>query len=115
MDAVQVERLFAGALGIEMGKRGDVNDADYVRSGDPKYLVAALDKALIRLKKRVEHLEGSGDMKMWIEHSIDDLQVVRSSLSKKAGEISHFACFHLWCLSVVALNLIVANLREYGC
>ena len=44
MTAVNVEHAFAGALGISEGQRGDVNDADYVRSGKIRHLADALAK-----------------------------------------------------------------------
>jgi hypothetical protein len=85
MDAVRIEHFFAHALGIEEGKRGEVNDADYVRSGEPKYLVRALDEALPRLRKRAESLPESGHMKMWIDHSVGDMQIVQESISRLAA------------------------------
>jgi len=115
MDAVQVEHIFASALGIEIGKRGDVNDADLIRSGEAKYLIESLNKALGRLKKRAQSLQESDGMKMWLDHSIGDLQIVQDRIDNKQAEISHPACFHLWCLSAISLNLIVAYLRERGC
>lgn len=110
MDAVRIEHLFSGPLGVQMGKRGEPNDADFVRSGEPEYLTTALDEALIALKRRVAALEESDDMKMWIQHSMGDLEMVSESVKGKPSEISHFACFQLWCFSATVLNLIHAYL-----
>ncbi len=44
MDAVRVEHALAGILGVKMGKRGEVNDADAIRSAEAKYFIAAVIK-----------------------------------------------------------------------
>jgi hypothetical protein len=117
MDAVRIEHFLAHALGIEVGKRGEVNDADYVRSGEPKYLVRALEKVLPRLKKRAGRLDDSDKMKMWIEHSIGDLSMTADSILKASdrNEISASACFQLWSLSATSVNLIDSYLRGCNC
>jgi hypothetical protein len=46
MDAVRIEHLFAGPLCVRVGERGKPNDADGVRTGDPKYLTQAVESAL---------------------------------------------------------------------
>ncbi len=112
MDALRVEHIFARALGITTGKRGDVNDADYVRDGQPKYLVKALEKALGCLKKRAEAMQDSDTMKTGIVHSISDLELVQEGIERNPVEVSHFACWNLWCTSAVSLDLIDKCLRE---
>jgi len=114
MDAVHIEHIYARALGIQAGKRGDVNDADGIRSGKPEYLVEALDKALTRLKKRAAKLPASDVMKMWIEHSIGDLGVVSLSINKRKAEISGVACLQEWSLSATSLSLIDGYLSGLG-
>jgi hypothetical protein len=116
MDAVDVEHLFADALGIGRGKRGDVNDADAIRVVRARNLVKALDKALTRLKKRAESLSESDKMKFWIERSIADLGMVQDSIDKAQAKVDdHPACFQLWCLSAVSLSLIDKYLRQRNC
>ena len=116
MDAVRIEHFFAHALGIELGKRGEVNDADYVRSGKPQYLAGALRKAQSRLKKRAESLDEADKMKMWIKQSIGDPEIVQDSIGKSTkDEISGSACLQLWSLPAISVNLIDSYLRERDC
>ena len=113
MDALRVENLFADALGIQRGKRGDVNDADAIRVVKAKYLVKALDKALSCLKKRAESLPDSDEIKIWIERSIGDLGTVQDSIDRVQAKVDdHPACFQLWSLSAISLSLIDKCLRE---
>lgn len=116
MDAVDVEHLFADALGIERGKRGDVNDADAIRVVKAKKLAKALDKTLTRLRKRAQSLPDSDKMKFWIEHSIGDLEMVRDSIDAGQAKIDdHPSCFQLWRLSAVSVNLIDKYLEQRNC
>jgi hypothetical protein len=64
MVAVRVEHFFAHALGVEMSKRGESNDADYLRFHKREYLIRALDNALPRLRKCAQSLPESVKMKM---------------------------------------------------
>jgi hypothetical protein len=86
------------------------------RTAEPKYLVEALDKALSRLKERAESLPESDNMKIRIELLITDLESVKDSIDKssKTGKISGAACFNLWCLSAVSVNLIASHLDNRG-
>jgi len=117
MRAVNIEHSFAHPLGISEGQRNDVNDADYVRSGKPSHLAAALGKVLPRLKKRAEALNESTQMKQWIENSLQDLEEAHQSVVNPAAaaEISQSACLQLWSLSAVSVRLIDTYLTERGC
>jgi hypothetical protein len=114
MDAVRVEHFYAEALGIEIGKRGDVNDADGIRLGEPQYLVEALDKALVRLKKRAAKLPDSDGMKIWVENSIGDLGVAMLFIDKSKDKISGPACLQEWYLSAISLHLIAMYLGQHN-
>lgn len=113
MDAVRIEHLFADALGVERGKRGDVNDADYVRSGQAKYLVKALNKALKNLKKRAEKMPKSDSMKIWVDSAIGDMGIEADHINKFKDKISDSpACLSHWSLCAISLNLIDVILRR---
>ena len=113
MDAVRAEHKFAYALGIEMGQRGDVNDADYIRSGKPEYLIKALDKVLGRLKQRAANLPSSDKLKVAIDNAIVDLQVVREFVEQIKDHISAPACLQLWYLAAISLDLIATYFSKH--
>ena len=54
MDAVHFEHRFAEVLGIEPGQRGEINDADRVRSCKPEDLAEVLSAAAAAFRQRLE-------------------------------------------------------------
>ena len=78
----------------------------------PEYLVEALKKALGCLKKRAQSMKDSDGMKTGVKNSISQLELAQEGIERKLTEISHFACWNLWCVSAVSLNLIDECLRE---
>jgi hypothetical protein len=93
MDAVRIEHLFSGPLGVRMGERGKANDADIIRSADPKCLTRAVESALRKLKKRAEEL--SSDDSILIQPRIGDLAMTIDSVKVHANDIKGSTCFHL--------------------
>lgn len=112
MDAVRIEHLLAGALGVQVGQRGKSNDADAVRSGNPKYLVKAVEGALKNLKRRVERLQD--DDSILRQARIGDLVMTIDSIKKREDEIIRPSCFYLWSVFAVALDMIDMELKERG-
>jgi hypothetical protein len=112
MDAVRAEHLFAGPLEIEVGMRGDVNDADRIRSQKPELLAAALAKALKALNKRADKLPSSDRLENTVRHSIEELTEIKEFIERSKDHISGPACNQLWYLSAVCLNLIHSYLPE---
>ena len=112
MDAVRIEHLFAGPLGVRIGQRGKLNDADGVRTANPKYLVGAVEGALKNLKKRVEKLPD--DDSILIRARIGDLAMTIESIGKEEGDIRGSTCFYLWSLFAVSLDQIHMDLKDRG-
>ena len=69
MDAVSIESRFGNIYG-ERG-RGHAADADAVRSGEPKHLAKALEKAHKMLSKRLAKLPESDPLHIWIKNTLD--------------------------------------------
>ena len=112
MDAVRAEHLFAGPLGIEVGMRDDVNDADRIRSQKPGLLAEAIAKALKVLQKRADKLPSSDRLEVTLRHSITELTEVKEFIERSKDHISGPACNQLWYLSAICLNLIDSYLPE---
>jgi hypothetical protein len=113
MDSLDIENLLAGPLGIRMGKRGDVNDADFVRANDPKLLAKALTKILARLEKRAEKMKES-ETKAWIEKELEDLSSINDVLKEQRSEVKGVALFLLWGTSATALGSVHLQLKAEG-
>jgi hypothetical protein len=110
MDAVRIEHLFAGPLGIKMAQRGKPNDADGVRTANPKYLIQAVESAIKKLKKRAEKL--SDDDSILIRARIGDLAMTIDSIKAREIDVKGSTCFHLWSLFAVSLDQIHMDLRD---
>lgn len=114
MNAVDMEHALAGPLGIRTGLRGDVNDADFIRANDKKYLVKALTKILPKLSKRADKLEES-PFKAWIQGSIDDLDEMKDALKKAATADAKGPClYYLWMATATALSAIHHAIKAQG-
>ena len=113
MDSQEIENLLAGPLGVQMGKRGDVNDSDAVRRHDPKLLVKALTKILPLLAKRAEGMKES-ESKAWIENSLRDFDDMKDKLTERNYEVKGLALFLLWGACATALNGIHLQLKTQG-
>ncbi len=83
MDAVTIEHLFAGPLEIQIGKRGESNDADLVRSGKSEYLVKALEQSLKNLKKRVATLPANESSNILIGAAIGNLEMTKARIQRR--------------------------------
>ena len=112
MDATRIEHLFSGPLSIRLGQRAKSNDADGVRTADPKYLVQAVDEAIEKLKARAENL--AGDEKILIQLRIADLAMTIDSIKARLEDIKGSTCFHLWSLFAIALANVHMDLRDQG-
>jgi hypothetical protein len=110
MDAVRIEHLFAGPLGVEIGKRGKANDADGIRTANPKYLFEAVEVALKKLKKRAENLPD--DDSVLIRARIGDLAMTIDSVRRLENDIKGSTCFHLWSLFAISLDMIHMDLKD---
>lgn len=108
MDAVQIEHDFAYALGIKVGHRGDVNDADFIRASKVEYLRAAVSKACSALRERLVNLEDE-DIGKELEIAIDALDATYTSL-QSAGIDKTPICFALWSAAAVTMRLIARTL-----
>ena len=113
MDAVEMEHALSGPLGIRMGKRGDVNDADCIRANDKKYLVKALAKILPKLSKRAEKLEES-PFKAWTQGSIEDLGELKDALKANPGDAKGPCLYYLWIACTTALSSIHNAIKAQG-
>jgi len=113
MDSVEIEHLLAPILGIRTGTRSDVNDADAIRSNDPKRLVRALTKILPRLAKRTEGMEES-ETKAWIGKTLRDFDFLKDTLEKTGEKANGPALFLLWGASATALHWVHLTLKGKG-
>ena len=112
MDVVQIEYQFADALGIQRGKRGDVNDADAIRSAQSKYLVKAAKKALKSLRLRMNTMTPS-DERQRIEFAIANLELVFETLNLEKVDNTP-GCLALWSTTAISLTLIKDSLSKNG-
>jgi hypothetical protein len=110
MDAARIEHLFAWALGVRVGQRGKPNDADLVRSVEPKCLVKAVENAIKKPKKRAEKLPD--DDSILIRMRIGDLAMTIGSINERMSDIKGSTCFHLWSLFAVSLDQIHMDLKD---
>ena len=115
MDSTAIDHLLSGPLGIRMGLRGEVNDADSIRSGDPKCLVDLLKKAVPILEKRVKKMpESAGHVSVFQEHALRDMDSIRESLEQRPDEFSHLSVFLLWAACANSLNMVHVSLKEHN-
>jgi hypothetical protein len=110
MDAVRIEHLFAGPLGIRMGQRGKSNDADGVRTANLKYLVQAVQSAIKKLKERAEKLPD--DDSILIRARLGDLAMTIDSIKAQESDVKGSTCFHFWSLFAVSLDQIHMDLKD---
>jgi hypothetical protein len=113
MDSLEIENLLAGPLGVQMGKRGDVNDSDAVRRNDPKLLAKALTKILPLLANRADGMKES-ETKAWMEKSLRDFDDIKDKLKERNYEVKGLAVFLLWGVCATALNWIHLQLKAQG-
>jgi len=113
MDVLPIEYHFADAMGIARGKRGEANDADGIRAADPKYLVKALDKAIVSLRKRAEKMKQNDKVRVFIDPAISDLEMQRDLIEKnKAALKGTPAVISLWWAHSMNVHLIDIILRD---
>jgi hypothetical protein len=113
MDSLEIENALAGPLGIRMGTRGDVNDADFIHANQKKYLIKALTKILPKLSKRAEKSPES-EWKAWIEDHLRGLDDLKDQLQKDHDNSTGPCLFLLWTACAVALGSIHQALRAQG-
>jgi len=93
-----------------VGQRGKPNDADGVRTADPKYLIRAVEGAIKNLKKRAAKLPD--DDSILVRARIGDLAMTIDSIKERESDIKGSTCFHLWSLFAVSLDQIHMDLKD---
>ena len=95
-----------------LGDRGNVNDADKVRSGKVEYLKKAVSKACGVLQKRLVDVSNEATKKE-LEIAIEGLMSTYETLPSEGLDKTP-ACLALWSSAAVTMRLIAKTLEQQG-
>ena len=122
-DATKPEYAFARMLGIGIGVRGGVNDADVFRAGNTKELGKLMQATCVALRERVEAIPFSeadkspstqnaeAGCKVFIDHSINALERLAVDMAKSNEREQ--SDYH-WLLIADLLSIIDSLMKKMG-
>jgi hypothetical protein len=115
-DAVSTEYSFAYLLGLELGDRGHVNDADVFRLGQPQDLAKVLEAAADAIDRRTRALglqqptPPPGSPAARIDVGVSDLRGIAMNLKNRSGLEGET---YQWHVIGALVGIIAAMLAHY--